>query len=434
MTRKTFPSLAWLLAGCGVLAAVALLVTSASPRQRNSATEVWTANAQTVNLRQLVFEAGGKTLISIGHDIDRWDATTGELKSSSPRRTGSWLRYSPGGKFYAYQINKGIHHTVHLRRADDSLVQTFTFPDDTKTRAIFIDEIVFSHQGTLLNINYQLRHTRPRGRGFIFNEIYTVWDTRTHKQVVSRSHVVDEFSQRDYYQDPFFLPDDRQLLLLRTEADKDRYIVTSPLKANLKDLLNNKAVATYSIAPDTSSLLSDKWKFACVSPDGSSIIAVNGNRGSGPVMAGTKSNGTLYAFDPHAQRVLWKHYANNLNTQALTFSPDGKLLAWGGRDYNQYSAPSYTGKGKLLLLNAQTGEIATEITEQVWTDDIKQRQISRFETAKRLLGISPQSRRGPRYLPGDSGAIECLAFSPDGKTLAVGYSEGLIKLWRVPQG
>src|SRR5690606_823801 len=190
----------------------------------------------------------------------------------------------------------------------------------------------------------------------------------------------------------------------------------------------------YSVAPDTNSLLFEKWKFVCVSPQGSPVVAVNSNAGEGFSWSGNKSEGTLYAFDPHAQRVLWKQYANNLNTQALTFSPDGKLLAWGGRDYNQYSAPSYTRKGKLLLLNAQPGEIVPEITEQVWTDDIKQRQLSRLETAKRLLGIKPQSRRGPRYLPGDSGAIECLAFSPDGKTLAVGYSEGLLKLWRVPQG
>jgi WD40 repeat protein len=51
-----------------------------------------------------------------------------------------------------------------------------------------------------------------------------------------------------------------------------------------------------------------------------------------------------------------------------------------------------------------------------------------------LVRWSIASQKKIRQLAGKGGAIQSLAFSPDGRTLAGGNRSGELKLWQVPSG
>jgi WD40 repeat protein len=83
----------------------------------------------------------------------------------------------------------------------------------------------------------------------------------------------------------------------------------------------------------------------------------------------------------------------DLPAASLAISPDGKILAAG------------SSNGWIQLLNPVTGK-----TIQLW------------DPVAGKAGVFPR-------LPGHAGPVLSVAFSPDGKTLASGGSDGKIKLW-----
>jgi WD40 repeat protein len=87
---------------------------------------------------------------------------------------------------------------------------------------------------------------------------------------------------------------------------------------------------------------------------------------------------------------------NESQPHSLAFSPDGKLLAAGGED---------------LAIRRHPDDPLWPVTAELW------------EVA---------SRKRVASLKGHSGAVLCLAFTPDGKTLASLGGEGTVRLWHVP--
>ena len=91
---------------------------------------------------------------------------------------------------------------------------------------------------------------------------------------------------------------------------------------------------------------------------------------------------------------------------SLAFSPDGKLLALGFREY--YLGPDNIVDGKIELRDTQNGELLNTLS---LVDKQSQNPAFRVES------------------------VTSLAFSPDGKTLASGSGDdGYIKLWRLSDG
>jgi WD40 repeat protein len=89
-------------------------------------------------------------------------------------------------------------------------------------------------------------------------------------------------------------------------------------------------------------------------------------------------------------------------TTALAFSPDGRLVAWGG--------PS----GEVRLFTADTGE---EVA-------VRQRVGPAHDGKPSALPVALHDER--------QGPVQSVAFSPDGRLLAAGGSSGLIVVWKVP--
>jgi WD40 repeat protein len=140
------------------------------------------------------------------------------------------------------------------------------------------------------------------------------------------------------------------------------------------------------------------------------------------------------------------------NPKALVFSPDGRKLASG------------YGDGTVILWDATTGKPSGRFPGDAWqgerfaiatlafsrdgtalasigTIDVDRGGISLYASELRIVRIAPPSVLAT--LRGREGeAFECLAFSPDGKTLASGGAlwaegagnKGLLRLWDVERG
>lgn len=446
MFRKAFIVIFLLIAGCGAW----MLVTrvAAPTSQHNSSSPqtrpyvIWTAKAAWQEIQQIAFEADGKTLICMSTKAEKWDVATGKLKSTLRKQGNSWQQYSADGKYYLYGVLKNSSGQIPFSKVNlhdaqsNTLLHTFNFPNKVDGNLVQVDyHAIFSNKSTQLNLNYTLTQKHPKSRQITSTDVFTVWDTQSGQQINSHIRILNkdtkpyyyEDTRRNYYQDPTFSPDNKQLWLLESDSQMitESFDFNAPLKAYLTDLLRNKKAAVFSITPVKDKSIYTKWVFLSASPHGSLIAAVN-------TPTGTMSDeGILFGFNVKTQKVLWRREANGLDTQVLAFSPDGKFLAWGGRDLERKSPSDYYSPGKLLLLDPQTGTIINEVTARTPSDSVKQKQIETMARLERWLSLKRRSTQLPKHFPGETPWVNSLAFSPDSKKLAVGYADGTIKLWKI---
>jgi WD40 repeat protein len=126
----------------------------------------------------------------------------------------------------------------------------------------------------------------------------------------------------------------------------------------------------------------------------------------------------------------WKQRSGGENAYALAFSPDGKVLACGGE------------MGSLVLWDAATGA-------ELWSlpaPEVRLAQVA-FSPDGTLLATGGDNNGAvvriwkaatgqllfTSHTPGAWKAW-CVAFSPDGKTLAAGLESGEVRLWDVATG
>ncbi len=154
------------------------------------------------------------------------------------------------------------------------------------------------------------------------------------------------------------------------------------------DLEAGREVGTYPVALGWPSL-------AAISPDGKTLaIATDGGEDEGA----NRGNGTPIALrDLASGRPIRRFRSGVRFVRCLAFAADGKTLIVGG----SYDIPPTHG-----LDARKPGEI------ELWD----------------LSG--PEPRRASR-LEGHEGGTRCLAVSPDGKTLASGGGDRIVKLWRL---
>src|SRR5262245_48148559 len=114
---------------------------------------------------------------------------------------------------------------------------------------------------------------------------------------------------------------------------------------------------------------------------------------------------------------------------AMTFSPDGKLLATGG--YGTRAGVWYVGDGGLRWsLNTAANKVVAGGLTPVFSPDGKLLAVGNRNSETVLFDVATGEpvHRLPR--PSTHG----LAFSPDGTRLAISYVDGNVALWRVSDG
>ena len=112
--------------------------------------------------------------------------------------------------------------------------------------------------------------------------------------------------------------------------------------------------------------------------------------------------------------------------RAVTYSPDGKLLAAGGNGAIQL----WDVESGLMLRVFQGHE--GEITSVAFSPDGKTLASGSFDNTVRLWDALNGSER--RVLKGHSQSVWSVAFSPDGKTLASGSEDNTVRLWDAESG
>jgi polyhydroxybutyrate depolymerase len=111
----------------------------------------------------------------------------------------------------------------------------------------------------------------------------------------------------------------------------------------------------------------------------------------------------------------------------LTFSPDGKLLAWGGEG-SVVSIGEAASDGRLLALEGH----GRTVRGVAFAPDSKVAATGGYEGTVRFWDAAT----GKRLLEfgSDGGGLRSLAFLPDGQTLATGDNDGVVRLWEVKTG
>jgi WD40 repeat protein len=139
------------------------------------------------------------------------------------------------------------------------------------------------------------------------------------------------------------------------------------------------------------------------------------------------SDNTILLWDPSTGQVLHKLKGHKGQAvHALSFSPDGKMLASSGHD------------GKILVWDPSTGKKLFDVrgNEAIFSQDGRLLAIAsggQENTKVRIWDVAQQADL--RALPGSLHVTWCgpLAFSPDGKLLAAGDDTSIF-LWDVASG
>jgi WD40 repeat protein len=127
----------------------------------------------------------------------------------------------------------------------------------------------------------------------------------------------------------------------------------------------------------------------------------------------------------------WKQSSPEESMYTLAFSPDGKVLAGGGE------------KGSLVLWNLATGaEVRSLASPDAWLHQVAfSPDGTLLATAGanngsdvRLWQVATGRLLFTSHTPAPWGGAWCVAFSPDGKTLAAGLESEEVRLWDVASG
>ena len=147
----------------------------------------------------------------------------------------------------------------------------------------------------------------------------------------------------------------------------------------------------------------------------------------GKMVASVLNNGFVKVWDPLSGNGIATLEAHKRNATALAFSPDGKLLATGGYDrriviWNLKSSKSLVEISKSV---GAMGALAFAPDGKTLAGSTYQNPEVKFWDAKTGVEV--------RGIPGLQAYIVCIAYSPDGKILAMGNSRGEILLWKVAE-
>lgn len=144
----------------------------------------------------------------------------------------------------------------------------------------------------------------------------------------------------------------------------------------------------------------------------------------GKTLASGSLDGTLYLWDVDSGKVrdTLKGRVDGGRLRALAFSPDGMILASRDSDKSIKLWEVKTGKEQATLEATTSGTPCLAFSPDGKTLATGSEQINLWDMEKRKVRAT---------LEGHTASVCCLAFSPDGKILASGSTDMTIKLWKV---
>jgi WD40 repeat protein len=396
--------------------------------------EVRVLKAHRQGVFALIFTKDGKGLASAcSESVNLWDASTGKelRKLSNVSGAFSQLALSPDGKTLViadgsmkfWDLTTG--RVVDIYKGHGSRVELIGFSSDGKE--LYSTGQDLTYRSWEISSGRQLRSVRPV-------DFFAL-------ALFPNSHVVAGRSGNWKCPDLFvrdMKTGEEELRLKREEVE------TNPLYAAFSH--DGKLLA-----------VGDPWAGVSVWDLSSrkqlwSVRSVKGPRGEthSCLLAFSPDGRVLASTDPtEAARlatkiVLWDasrgtalHRLTTQYMQSITFSPDGKMLC------------CENGKNAIDLWEVETGQLrrrwqagGTYVGLVTFSPDGKTLATTHRDENSLLSGHPEEARRSiwlwdiftdPKLaaFEGHEGEITCLAFSPDGKTLASGSSDTTILLWDI---
>jgi WD40 repeat protein len=275
-------------------------------------------------------------------------------------------------------------------------------------------------------------------------EIVQVWDATTHKD---REEPLVAFTQKNVYS-LAFSPDSKTLASLGSER---MGFTTFQCTLQLWDVAERKVRATVKF--------SDAGGEMVYSPDGKLLV-----------LSSEVKDKSVLLLDPATGKEISRLKDHATDTRFVTFSPNGKILAVAGSKGEIYFWDMVTRK-QITVFRAHPED--HYVTGIVFTPDGKQivscanrpivrvhdvattDEIANFKClgSAESIALTPDGKtvvvvgfrmdavklydmpggklRG--YLPGSKNRVTKLALSPDGKVIASGGLEEVIRLWNMPE-
>jgi eukaryotic-like serine/threonine-protein kinase len=166
------------------------------------------------------------------------------------------------------------------------------------------------------------------------------------------------------------------------------------------------------------------------SPDGKYLVA---GFGSKTYWSGNTSATPLNVWEIGTRRLIRRLGGHTNYCVSLDFSRDGRLLASGSRDGTAILWSTATWQATLTLLNpAKNSSGGRGLIEDVaFSPDGKTLAMASREEGGKVLLWNVAAGKLVATLKGHSTAVQAVAFSPDGRTLASGSGDQTVRLWNV---
>ncbi len=156
---------------------------------------------------------------------------------------------------------------------------------------------------------------------------------------------------------------------------------------------------------------------AIFSPDGKTLVSANAEN--------------VVIWDVAKAQAIALLHSSDQKAPALTFSPDGKILATGGKTIRLWNMATRSQVGEMGLTAADTfvNCLAFSPDGAMLAAGLTDSTLSLLDVAIGHVQTTLEETDHTRYV-GRSG-ITAVAFSPDGKTLVTGSASNWVRIWDV---